>query len=366
MNSQWSHPPKIIQWDTTSSCNLNCRHCRASNMDRTDTDLSYDEAVAMLNQVDELAPHAALAMAGGEPLMRKDLFEILRHIKSNLTLSVELLTNATLITTENVDQLCRYVDGFNISMEGSTAGVHDPIRGTGSFDKTLAAVDLLAARNVPLAVRMTYFGQGKAEVERLLEMITAHGVNTFNFRYVVPVGNAAGAISDPTEHREISRFVWEKGNQLGLTVGFSDPFPELLVNPKRLEEIEANGELFNGVAVTGCSVAFSLMYINPQGVVQFCPYFPVVVDRIQNRPLREIWYENEKFNTFRHSRSFLEGQCGQCRYKFACGGCRGAAYATGSYLGTDPRCWLTPQEFVALDRNRCAATTGVGHACIAT
>jgi len=344
MNAIWSHPPKIIQWDTTSSCNLNCRHCRASNLDRTDKDLSYDEAIDMLNQVDRLAPNAALAMAGGEPLMREDLFAILDHIKRNLSLSIELLTNATLITKDNVDPLCRYVDGFNISMEGSTADVHDPIRGKGSFDKTLAAVDLLTARNVPLAIRMTYFGQGVEEVERLLLMIKEHGVTTFNFRYVVPVGNAKDAPSDPEEHRDVSRFVWEKGKELGLTVGFSDPFPELLVNPERLGEIESNGELFSGVAVTGCSVAFSLMYINPQGVVQFCPYFPVVVDRIQDRPLKEIWFENEKLNTFRYSRSFLTGQCGDCRYKFACGGCRGAAHATGNYLGSDPRCWLTKEE----------------------
>ncbi|VVS93752.1 radical SAM/SPASM domain-containing protein [Desulfoluna spongiiphila] len=344
MDANWTHPPKIIQWDTTSSCNLNCRHCRASNLDRNDRDLSFAEAVDMLNQVDQMAPGAALAMAGGEPLMRDDLIALMDHIKTNLSLSIELLTNATLITKNNEEELCRYVDGFNISMEGSTAEVHDPVRGKGSFARTLSAVDLLTARGVPLAIRMTYFGQGKDEVERLLVMIKEHGVTTFNFRYVVPVGNATGAISDPLEHRDVSRFVWEKGNELGLTVGFSDPFPELLVNPERLNEVESDQELFSGVAVTGCSVAFSLMYINPQGVVQFCPYFPVVVDRIQNRPLKDIWFENEKFNTFRYSRSFLNGQCGECRYKFACGGCRGAAYATGDYLGSDPRCWLTQEE----------------------
>ena len=350
MNPNWSHPPKIIQWDTTSACNLNCTHCRASNFDRTDKDLSFSEAIDMLDQVDAMAPNAALAMAGGEPMMRKDIFEIFHHIKTHLSLSIELLTNATLITKDNADDLCRYVDGFNISMEGSTTEVHDAVRGNGSFAKTLAAVDLLTAREVPLAIRMTYFGQGKEEVERLLLMIRDHGVNTFNFRYVVPVGNATGLISDPKEHRDISRFVWEKGRELGLTVGFSDPFPELLVSHERLDEIESNEELFEGVAVTGCSVAFSLMYINPQGVVQFCPYFPVVVDRIQDRPLKEIWFENEKLNTFRYSRTFLTGQCGACRYKFACGGCRGAAFAMGDYLGSDPRCWLTPKEFELLER----------------
>lgn len=335
----WEHPPKIIQWDTTSSCNLNCKHCRASNLDKAVDDLSYSDAIMMLDEINVLAPNASLAMAGGEPLMRKDIFAVLQYIKEYLSLPVELLTNATLIDENNVERLVELINGFNISMEGSTADVHDSIRGKGAFRKTLNAVDLLVKYNVPLAVRMTYFGQGEEEVEKLIRLVRSHGVESFNFRYVVPVGNAAGALVDPIQHQRLSRFIWDLCQGLNMTIGFSDPFPELLTNPLRKEEIESNSKLSTGEAVTGCSVAFSLLYINPQGMVQFCPYFPVEVDNIKNTPIGEIWYKNEKLNTFRLSRSFLNGRCGKCEYKFACGGCRGAAYAMGNYLGEDPRCW---------------------------
>ena len=336
----WGHPPQIIQWDSTARCNLSCRHCRASNLDRATRDLTHEQSIDMLRQADELAPNAALAMAGGEPLVRKDLRQLLEFIRTNLSLSVELLTNATLINEKNINWLTELVHGFNVSMEGASADIHDSVRGKGAFDRTLSAVDLLVKYGVPLAVRMTYFGQGEGEVERLMRMLHSRGVDTFNFRYVVPVGNATGTDLDPIQHERLSHYIWDLGQELGMTIGFSDPFPELLVNPKRREEIESDERLADGVAVTGCSVAFSLLYINPQGIVQFCPYFPVEVDDIKKKPLKDIWYHNEKFELFRYSRSMLAGRCGDCRYKFACGGCRGAAFATSDYLGEDPRCWM--------------------------
>jgi radical SAM protein with 4Fe4S-binding SPASM domain len=340
----WTHPPKVIQWDTTSSCNLSCRHCRASNLERRLPDLTYGEAVDMLRQADALAPGAALAMAGGEPMMRRDIRRVLEFIAAGLSLQVELLTNATLINGDNVGWLAGVVRGFNVSMEGASADIHDRVRGRGTFARTLAAVDLLVARQAPLAVRMTYFGQGEGEVEKMLRMLHERGVRMFNFRYVVPVGNASGTHVDPVQHGRLSRLIWGLGQSLGITVGFSDPFPELLVNAERRDEVEGDPRLFNGVAVTGCSVAFSLLYINPQGIVQFCPYFPVVVDDVKKTPLRDIWYHNDKFNLFRYSRSLLRGRCGSCRYKYACGGCRGAAFASGDYLGEDPRCWMSLSE----------------------
>lgn len=344
IESFWKNPPKVIQWDTTSQCNLNCKHCRASNLDKITNDLSYEQAVEMLRQINNLAPGAALAMAGGEPLMRTDLQQILKFIHENLSLSVELLTNATLINEKNIDWLVEYVQGFNVSMEGASAEIHDNIRGKGSFQRTLSALDLLVKHNACLAVRMTYFGQEEDEVDRLLELIHSHGVKAFNFRYVVPVGNACTAGIDPVQHGRLAEHIWNLGQKLGMIIGFSDPFPELFVNPERLKEVENNPKLATGEAVTGCSVAFSLLYINPQGIIQFCPYFPVEVDDAKKVSIDEIWYHNEKFNLFRHSRTFLNGNCGKCKYKYACGGCRGAAFAGGNYLGEDPRCWMNHIE----------------------
>ncbi len=337
----WQHAPQIVQWDITNYCNLKCLHCRASDMlDTKGKDLSYDEVIGILNDIYALSPNTALAMAGGEPLFRKDIKEILTYIKNNLKgMSVELLTNATLINKNNVGWLTELVNGFNISLEGASAEINDPIRGKGAFNKTVEAIKLLVAKGANLAVRMTFFHQDEDEPEKLMRFIKGIGVKTFNFRYLVPVGRANNQMIDAQQYKRLCERIWALGKELDMRIGFSDPFPELLVNEKRAEEIDTDADLMCGKSVTGCSIAFTLLYMNPQAIVQFCPYFPVFVEDAKKVNLSKIWYENETFNIFRSHRSVLKGNCGNCEYKFACGGCRGAAYAMGDCLGEEPRCW---------------------------
>lgn len=336
----WEHPPKIVQIDITSQCNLACRHCRASVLDKTARDMSYEHLISLLKNIHSFSPQVALAVAGGEPLMRSDLKYIFKYIKNNLDgMSIELLTNATLINLSNLDWLLESVSGFNISMEGASANIHDEIRGKGAFNKTVAALKLLVKNDANIAVRMTYFGQGEDEPEKLMRFIRDLGIEMFNFRYLVPVGRASNVNVDSDQYRRLSEKIWDIGKEIDLKVGFSDPFPEIFVNKQRFDEINSDQDLMNGVSVTGCSIAFTLLYINPEGIVQLCPYFPIDVADTKNEDIQRIWFDNELLKCFRYSRSLLEGKCGDCEYKYACGGCRGSAASTNGFLGEDPRCW---------------------------
>ncbi len=340
MNREWNHAPEICQIDITSRCNLKCIHCRASNLDRSISDMSFDQVISILRQLHELSPGVALAVAGGEPLLRKDLRDIFFFIKSKLQgMKIELLSNGILIKYPDHEWLLDTVDGFNISMEGASPEVHDAVRGKGAFIRTVKSLKLLVIKNTNVAVRMTFIDQDESEPENLMRFIDNIGVKMFNFRYVVPVGNAKNKAVDPEQYQRICQRIWNAGKELNMKVGFSDPFPELLINKERTTEIERNTDLLHGVAVTGCSIAFTLLYINPQGIVQLCPYYPVVVADSKIEPLEKIWFENELMRRFRYSRSALEGKCGDCEYKYACGGCRGAAAAMGNALGGEPRCW---------------------------
>jgi radical SAM protein with 4Fe4S-binding SPASM domain len=81
------------------------------------------------------------------------------------------------------------------------------------------------------------------------------------------------------------------------------------------------------------------LYIDPQGIIKACPYFPLEIADAKKGELEKIWFDNDLFNKLRRIRSFLTGRCEECKYKFACGGCRGAALAFGDIFGEDPRCW---------------------------
>ena len=211
----WQYPPKIVQMDITSRCNLACRHCRASVLDRAAADLTYEQVVSILTQIHAFSPNVALAVAGGEPLMRPDLKDIFYYIKDNLHgMSIELLTNATLITENNVGWLTETVRGFNVSMEGAVPEIHDAVRGRGSFWKTVQALKLLVERDATAAVRMTYFHQGENEPENLMRFVHGIGVRIFNFRYLVPVGRATHVEVDAHQYQRLSERIWEVGEEL--------------------------------------------------------------------------------------------------------------------------------------------------------
>jgi len=336
----WKIPPELCQWDITSNCNLKCKHCRATASWEKDRDIPFYEVISILKQLISFAPEVFLAFAGGEPLARKDLKEILSWLKRRKSsVKVALLSNATLINKDNIGWLAELVDELNISLEGASAEVNDAVRGEGSFLKALNGISLLTGRNVPTTVRMTFFRQEEKEVESLMRFLPQIGVNSFNFRYVVPVGRAQGFAVSASQYKRLCEIIWQLGKELGIGVGFSDPFPEILLDENLRKEIKKDEELMSGKAVTGCSIAFNLLYIDPQGIVKACPYFPVVCDDAKSKPLEEIWFENEILQNMRNARGIIRGRCGKCEYKFACGGCRGAALATGDFLNEDPRCW---------------------------
>ena len=247
--------------------------------------------------------------------------------------NIELLTNATLINQRNIEWLAETVQGFNVSMEAANSEIHDSIRGKGSFQKTVTALKLLIKNNAEVAVRMTYFDQEENEPENLMRFINDIGVKMFNFRYLVPVGRAANKEIDANQYRRLCEKAWEVGENLDTTVGFSDPFPEILVNMKRQKEINMDTDLLRGISVTGCSIAFALLYINPQGIVQLCPYLPIFVADAKKDDLRKIWFENDLLELFRYSRSLLKGKCGDCEYKFCMRWMQGISFRQGQFFG---------------------------------
>jgi len=336
----WKHPPKICQWDITKNCNLRCSHCRAIGLRKIKNDLDLETVKSILEQLISLSPEVVLVIAGGEPLSRKDLKQILVwYNKNSESPHIEILSNGILIDENNVKWLKDTVKGFNISLEGAEERINDAIRGKSSFKKTLRGISILTKNDLLVSVRMTFLDQKEEDVEKLMRLLPEIGVKAFNFRHVVPVGQAQGMQVSALQYKKLSKKIWSLGKDLGLKIGFSDPFPEILVNKELQKQYENYAGLKDGKAVGGCSAGFSLLYIDPEGIVRVCPYFPLKVSDAKKNSLEKIWFKNKTLERIRWMRSSLEGKCGSCQYKFACGGCRGAALATGNIFGEDPRCW---------------------------
>src|SRR4030066_2253896 len=135
--------PKWIAWETTRRCNLHCIHCRSSSEQKVNDHPDFSTAEAF-RIIDDIASYAkpVVVLSGGEPLMRKDVFDIARY-GTDKGLRMCLATNGTLVT----DDICGKIkeSGIKIvslSLDGSTAAVHDDFRKQpGAFEATLRAAE---------------------------------------------------------------------------------------------------------------------------------------------------------------------------------------------------------------------------------
>ena len=135
------YAPFLMVWDFTHKCNLNCKHCYSNSgaVQRRRTD-NQSKPLAVVDQLAD-AGVTALAFHGGEPLARKDFFEVARHA-ADRGLYVSLASNGTLLTKENVQKIKQAkVNYIDISIDGASAKTHDEFRGVpGTFDKALAGL----------------------------------------------------------------------------------------------------------------------------------------------------------------------------------------------------------------------------------
>ncbi len=124
----------------TDVCNIRCTHCyRASGPFRpkAGAELSKERIFELVDELVELGGEK-ITFTGGEPLTRRDCLEILRYAGARVRLT--LLTNAMLIDERIARELAELPISVQVSLDGSTAEVHDAIRGRGSFERTLRGI----------------------------------------------------------------------------------------------------------------------------------------------------------------------------------------------------------------------------------
>ena len=123
------HKPRLIFWELTTGCNLRCVHCRASATELSSPDdLNTEESLALIDQFAEYAPFI-LVLSGGEPLYRKDVFQLASYATSR-GIKVALATNGTLVD-ESIAKRAKEagIVRVAISLDGADAETHDGFRG---------------------------------------------------------------------------------------------------------------------------------------------------------------------------------------------------------------------------------------------
>jgi len=146
-------PERQLNWDITGRCNLFCAHCYAYDkyewrnpLRVIREDLPFQKACSLLTKAKAMG-FQHVHLLGGEPLLRKDLLEILTFARSQLGLRITMNTNGLLLTPTLIERLIDLeIFQVAISFEGTTAAIHDQIRGHGNFEKARQNLRALGSR----------------------------------------------------------------------------------------------------------------------------------------------------------------------------------------------------------------------------
>jgi len=326
-----------LHWDITGRCNLKCIHCRATS-DEEDKEFSREEGLNFIKGLKSFNLEW-LSFDGGEPLLRKDdLIPFVKEAK-NQDIFTYLLTNGTLLDEETANTLKEAgLGSIQVSLDGLEK-THDIIRGRGNFQRAVTGLKAAKAAGHRVTARITLNKFNLEEAEKLLEFVIGLDCEAFGIRRFIPCGRAIDNISDLEIDKwkyleTINNCIKRAKGRIELQIG-ADP----VLIPKTYVIDNIKKEYGTVDVLAGCGAGITMCHVNSEGDVYPCSTLPISAGNIRKNSLVEIWKKGEIFKTLREGRSKLKGHCGECKYKFACGGCRASAlYYKNDVLEYDPYC----------------------------
>jgi mycofactocin radical SAM maturase len=323
--------PICLTWELTYACNLSCVHCLSSSGRRDPDELTTEECRAIIDELERMQVFY-VNIGGGEPTVRKDFWELLDYATAH-HVGVKFSTNGSRITQERAVALAAndYVD-VQISLDGATAEVNDKVRGPGSYDTAIRAMEHLHAagmRNFKISVVVTRENVSQLDAFKAIADRFQAQLRITRLR---PSGRGADVWDElhPTAAQQRELYDWLVAHGDDVLTG--DSFFHL----------SAYGQSLPGLNLCGAGRVVCL--IDPVGDVYACPF--AIHDAFLAGNVRSaggfqtVWRESELFAELRSPQS--GGACSACQFFDTCrGGCMAAKFFTGLPLdGPDPECVL--------------------------
>ncbi len=351
----------IVVWNLTRTCNLKCVHCYTdSDAVKYPDELSTEHAKAVL---DDLADYKvpAVLFSGGEPLVRKDLFELAEYARSK-DLHVVASTNGTLIDRMTAQRFKDLQFAYiGISLDSAIPEKHDEFRGmTGAFKKTMEGFRHCTAVGQKVGLRLTLTRHTAQDLDRIFDFIENEGIDRACFYHLCPSGRGKNLAMLTSEQSRAAidtilartRDFSERGKRIEiLTVDNHCDGPHLYLKMKAeghpraqqvLDMMRWNG---GGRYSSGVGIA-NIDFHGNVHADQFSMYRSF--GNVKQRKFSEIWQDtsNAIMAGLKDRLPLITGRCAGCRFFDFCGGSlrARAEISTGDPWASDPGCYLTDEE----------------------
>ena len=350
-----TYRPRLIFWELTTGCNLRCIHCRANATElMSPADLSYTECCEVVDQIAEYAP-LILVLSGGEPLWRRDVFDIAKRAVSK-NMRVALATNGTLVDEAMAHRIKEAgIVRVAISLDGADRVTHDTFRGqTGAFDAAIAGLKNLRELGISTQINTSVARHNVKQLPDILRLAQSLEVAAFHVFLLVPVGCGLTISEEQTiqgdEYERVLNWFYDRSIDSGLELKATcAPHYYRIMRQRRAEARRAGQSVpelsAHGLHATtrGCLAGSGVCFISHEGQVYPCGYLPVSAGDLRKQPFHDVWEKAAVFAALREPEN-LEGKCGLCEFKQVCLGCRARAYGmTGNYLAEEPFCIYHPK-----------------------
>jgi len=358
---QFSEDKKpIVVWNCTRRCNLKCVHCYSHSQDiEYAEEMSTEEGKRLIDQLADFGAPVIL-FSGGEPLVRKDLFELIQYATSKKLRAV-ISTNGTLIKPEVAKRLQDFdLSYVGVSLDG-TEEVNDRFRGIeGAFARAVAGIRNCMEAGLKVGLRFTINGRNASEIPAIFDLVEKEGIPRICFYHLVYAGRGSELIKEDLDHEETRRVVdliIDRTADLHrrglpkevLTVDNHADGVYLYLRLLR-EDPERAKQVFELLQFNeGNSSGRGIACVSWDGTVhpdQFWRH--LALGNVRERSFGEIWTDagNEFLMKLKDKKKYVTGRCARCKWLDICAGnFRVRAEAvTGDVWAPDPACYLTDEE----------------------
>lgn len=345
----------IAIWNLTNRCNLSCKHCYSESTVNDKDSLSTEDILKTIPSMYK-AGIRFLIFSGGEPLLRKDIFEIAQECKKN-NITTYLSTNGIYIDQNNIDDIVSNFNYIGVSIDGDR-DTHDKFRGLkGAFDRSITAVLLLLKKTKNVGIRFTLTKETLKNLKFIFNLAEKYKIPKIYISHLVYAGRGIENIDiSKRERRRSVNFIIDKAfyyykskKEINIVTGNMEQDAIILLKRFKRDYPEYFEMAYEKlIKWGGNSAGIKLVNIDSKGYVKPDPFFHFTLGNIKQRKFEEIWSDNENYilNMLRKHPRRLEGRCKRCAFLDICnGGSRSRAFVEyGNLMAEDPSCYLTEDE----------------------
>ncbi len=360
----------IVVWSTTRTCNLRCVHCYTDSENiQYGGELNTDEGLSL---IDDLASFKipSLLFSGGEPLMRKDILNLIEHA-ANKNIRPVLSTNGTLIDRDTARNLKNAgIVYIGISLDGMEE-INDQFRGVkGAFKRAMRGFEQCIAVGQRVGLRLTLTKKNYQDLHKIFDFIEHEGIDRACFYHLVYSGRGENIFKDDLTHsesRDAMDIILERtrdffDRNLDINILTVDNHADGVylylklkdINPTQAEEVK-NLLAWNGGGANSTGVGIgNIDFFGNVHPDQFWQDY--TFGNIREQSFGDIWMDESDplMRGLKHKADYIKGRCKLCQYQALCtGSMRVRAYRTyRDPWAPDPQCYITDEEIELSDEKK--------------